>query len=245
MRRRGRTPSSALTIGSLLSTCSPRTPSPRRSRGSRSVGKVQYRQDGALPTSAVIYHSLSPLDVALRPTCVWPEAAARPGIVRSAMVYDLIPANDPEVELIDPVVRRQYRLALEAVRHLDTVQTLSSSVADDLARADVAPGRGVIVIGAAPEERFVPPIDRAATATAIAAALGCPSRYVYVPTGSHPRKNNERVVAAFASLPESVRGRPRAPPLGDDRRAHADPLPSDRSRSRGRGLRHRRGVPHR
>jgi glycosyltransferase involved in cell wall biosynthesis len=169
-------------------------------------GKVGYRDDGPFPAGTAIYHSLSPLDIALRPTSVWPEASDRSGIVRSAMVYDLIPAKDPEVELVDPVARRKYRLALEVLRHLDAAQTLSSSVAADLDRADVRLCGGVTVIGAAPDARFVPPADRSATAAAVTAVLGCASRYVYVPTGSHPRKNNERVVAAFASLPESVRG---------------------------------------
>jgi glycosyltransferase involved in cell wall biosynthesis len=39
----------------------------------------------------------------------------------------------------------------------------------------------------------------------VAAELGCAQRYVYLPSGSHPRKNNERAVAAFASLPSAVR----------------------------------------
>ncbi len=168
-------------------------------------GKVRYRETAPLPGSARLFHVLSPLDTAIRPLGIWSDAIARAGLVRSAHLYDLIPARSPERELTDPVERRRYRLLLEALRHVEGILTNAESVAQECATFDLRPPGGVEVIGAAPDRRFVPARDREAAAADVARALRCSPRFWFAPSGSHPRKNNERLVEAFARLPAELR----------------------------------------
>ena len=192
-------------VGSYL--LDPGQPPPGEAEELLATGKVAYA-DRAAGTSARarVLHSLSPLDLALAQATVWPEGAYRAGLLRSATVYDLIPALDPERELADPVVRRRYRTRLELVRGLDQLHVLSAAVGRDLERlAGVLPS-DVVLAGAAPSERFVPPASRqAAGEVARAAVVGLQGRFVLCPSGSHPRKNNERLIDAFAELPGELR----------------------------------------
>jgi glycosyltransferase involved in cell wall biosynthesis len=65
-------------------------------------------------------------------------------------------------------------------------------------------------VGAAADARFVPTDSPARAAEEVLQALmpfGLLGRYVFAPSGSHPRKNNELLVAAFATLPAALRAR--------------------------------------
>jgi len=192
-------------VGSYL--LDPELPPPGEAEELLATGKVAYAgSPGAVSASTRVFHSLSPLDLALPQRTVWPEAAHRGGLLRAATVYDLIPALDPERELADAVVRRRYRTRLELVRGLDQLHVLSTAVARDLERLlGIAPGH-VVLAGAAPSERFVPPASRQAAAEAARAAIGgLAGRFVLCPSGSHPRKNNERLIEAFSQLPGELR----------------------------------------
>jgi glycosyltransferase involved in cell wall biosynthesis len=169
-----------------------------------STGKVAYRgTPHAVGPSARLFHSLWPFDLSVEASAVWPGDLEARGLVFSATVYDLIPARDPASELVDLAERRRYRTRLELVRSAAGIQVLSASVGEELvARLGVAPGR-VSVVGAAPDDRFRPAVSPVvATEGAIArlGPLGLAGRYVLYPSGSHPRKNNERLVEAWARV---------------------------------------------
>jgi glycosyltransferase involved in cell wall biosynthesis len=176
-----------------------------------STGKVAYRgAPGAIGPEARIYHVLAPFDLAVDAGAIWPPQADTRDLVLSVTVYDLIPARDPATELVDIGERRRYRTRLELVRSAAALHVLSAAVGEELVeRLGVAPQR-VHVVGAAPDERFRPAHSHdAATEHAInrlrEAGLGRP--YVLCPSGSHPRKNNERLVGAWSRLGAAARDR--------------------------------------
>jgi glycosyltransferase involved in cell wall biosynthesis len=171
-------------------------------------GKVRYTN--ALDLKGVeLWHTMSPFDLHLSVDNVVPRCIAEQGLRHSATVYDLIPALDPENELADPVARRRYRTRLEIMHAIDGILTLSTKVANDLiARAGIDETR-VHVVGAAPSSIFIPPLDQnVAQAAAIQslAEKGLSRPYVLASSGSHPRKNNELLVRAFAELPGDLAG---------------------------------------
>ena len=166
-------------------------------------GKVRYA-DAIDLTGVELWHTMSPFDLKLSTSRVVPSCIADRGLRHSATVYDLIPALDPTVDLADAVERRRYRTRLEVVRASDAILTLSTKVATDLtSRAEIDATR-VHVIGAAPSDAFVPPVDQGAAAAAAILRLGekgLSKPYVLAASGSHPRKNNEALIRAFAALP--------------------------------------------
>lgn len=171
------------------------------------TGKVRYADaPDAFPPEARILHSLGPLDGEVALADLWPVGALRARLVRSATIYDFIPALDPDHELAEPGARSRYRVRLELVRSARLLLALSGEVARQSAQV-LGPGRrDVVVVGAAPSPRFAPAPDKdAARARAIELVPGLDRPYVLCPAGSHPRKNNERVVRAFTRLAAPIR----------------------------------------
>jgi glycosyltransferase involved in cell wall biosynthesis len=180
-------------------------------------GRVRYRDaPDAVPPQARAFHTFALLDPAVALQQSWPEDAAGigapgrssrdpAGLARSATVFDLIPAKSPQRELRDAVDRRRYLARLELLRALDQLHVLSSAVAGDLRRLLGVPAERVVVVGAAADARFVPPTSRReASAEARDAVCGLELSYVLYPSGSHPRKNNEATILAWARLPKRL-----------------------------------------
>jgi glycosyltransferase involved in cell wall biosynthesis len=194
-------------VGTYL--LNPDLPPPGAIEELASTGKVAYRgAPHAIGPDTRIFHSLSPFDLAVNTRAIWPEDVETRALEFSATVYDLIPARDPASELIDVAERRRYRTRLELVRAAAGLQVLSRAVGDELVTRLGVERPRVTIVGAAPDDRFRPAESRtAATEAAIArlGAAGLHGRYVLYPSGSHPRKNNERLVAAWTRLGEAGR----------------------------------------
>ncbi len=172
-------------------------------------GKVGYAgASDSFPASGRVLCALWPLDNDRTLARLWPVAARDAGCRLASVVYDLIPALDPDRELADPADRRRYRARLELLRHSDRLLALSDATARDCRRV-LGAASAVTRIGAAPDDRFAPagsPGEEADDAALIARVLpGLTGRFVLHPSGSHPRKNNEALVEAFAALPDSAR----------------------------------------
>ena len=168
-------------------------------------GKVAHL-DQHTARRAQIFHQLAPFDLAQPVSRLLPSKA--PGQLTSATIYDLIPAHSLTTELVDPIDRRRYRTRLELVRSLDGYQVLSNGVATDLTRILGIARERIAVVGAAPGSDFVPPPDREAVRNSVIASMAHTTlnrRYVLYPSGSHPRKNNERLVRAWALVPDRIR----------------------------------------
>ncbi len=180
-------------------------PPPGALRELAATGKVRYRT-GTSDSDVRILHQLSPFDLSRSLTELAPRY--RSGQIRSDTVYDLIPAHDLARELIDPVERRRYRARMELVRTNDFHLVLSATVGRDLVELLGIDPATIGCIGAAAQPIFQPAGDLAqATAKALATLghVGLDRSYLLYPSGSHPRKNNERLIQAFAALPAMVR----------------------------------------
>ncbi len=167
------------------------------------TGKVGYA--GTAPGTARVVHTLSPFDLEVGLDSPWPAWAHQIGAWRSATVYDLIPASDPEANLADPLVRRRYQTRLELVRSSDQLHTISRAVAAACAAMLRVPPERLVLAGAAPAPWFRP--DHSRDALGPARALVGDRDFVLAPGGSHPRKNTERLLHAWAALPSALKER--------------------------------------
>jgi len=194
-------------VGTYL--LNPDLPPPGAIEELASTGKIAYRgTERAIGPAARIFHALSPFDLAVDTRAVWPEEAEAAGLVFSATVYDLIPARDPVTELVDLAERRRYRTRLELVRQASGLQVISEAVGDELVASLGVDRALVAVVGAAPNDRFRAAASREVATEAAVTRLrnaGLVGRYVLYPSGSHPRKNNERLVVAWTRLEEAGR----------------------------------------
>lgn len=178
---------------------------PGELRGLLESGKVAYLNN-EMTQRATIFHQLAPFDLSQPAGRLLPNKI--PGQLTSATVYDLIPARDLMTELINPIDRRRYRTRLELVRSLDHLQVLSLGVAQDLTRILRIPSEKIAVVGAAANPDFVPASSRDLVRDSVLASLAGVSlnrRYVLYPSGSHPRKNNEQLIRAWALVPPYIR----------------------------------------
>ena len=187
----------------------PQLPPPGAMEELLASGKVAYRNSaGSIEPQARIWHVLSPFDLALATDSILAPRVGARSLALSTTVYDLIPALDPSYELPDLIDERRYGTRLEFVRAAQGVQVLSSATADALRSMLDLGGDDLTVVGAAADAKFSPPASRALAlqgAKAALAGFGLRRPFVLYPSGSHPRKNNERLIASWADLPESAR----------------------------------------
>lgn len=156
------------------------------------------------PAGPCVLHFVSPYELDYVADRMWP----RPGRAASVVVtvHDVVPEVFPEVYLQDPGLRARYRARHSLVRAADHVLTPSASAASDIVARLGVPEKRVTVVGAGCEAHFRPPRDLAAALEAARAAVpGLEERYVVYNGGVEPRKNMERLVEAFACLPEGLR----------------------------------------
>lgn len=188
-------------------------------RGLLRTGKVVRADDPELVrTPPSVVHVTSPFvegnaDGRGRPVRALPDWARHPGTRVVATVYDLIPARFPEVYLHDPAVAADYRERTWFLRGCDRLLSISRATTDDLVELlGIDPSRVVTVHGAAGEQ-FVPPGPASAPAAAPAGAPDRPTGppgvvgHVLCPSGSEWRKNLDRLLQAWAQLPEELRHR--------------------------------------
>ncbi len=168
--------------------------------------KVTVTTEPDWSEASKIFHVLSPFELDVPVSDLWPRQASRRGMRLVVTLYDLIPEIFPEIYLRDPGQRRRYRARRELVRAADHVVTLSRSAADDAIALLGIPSEKVTVVGAAPAEIFGPPGDRDQSLSAARQALpGLDDRFVVYNGAVEPRKNMEALLDAFAAVPGHVR----------------------------------------
>jgi glycosyltransferase involved in cell wall biosynthesis len=154
-----------------------------------------------------LYHVGSPFEQ-LPIDQIWPAWARTGGLRLAVTLYDLIPAIFSDFYLADAAIRRWYTTRLELVRRADRILAISEATARDaLARLNVPPER-VVVVGAGVSEGFHRAEDPAAAGTEIRSRLPRvePGFILYL-GGIDPRKNIDRLLAAYATLSADVRSR--------------------------------------
>lgn len=159
---------------------------------------------GALPTDATIYHVGSAFEPDVGLDRLWPRPAR--GLRLVVTLYDLIPELFAETYLADPTVRTWYRARLGLVRHADRVLAISETTARDAVEHLGLRPEQVVVVGAAPAPLFAPPSSRAAALSEARARLPrIEPGFVLYTGGIEYRKNINRLLEAYAGLPEPLR----------------------------------------
>ena len=168
------------------------------------TGKVTFT-DRADAEEASVYHVGSPFEF-IPLDRIWPRFAHRTGMRLAVTLYDLIPAIFPEIYLANPEVNVWYRTRLGLIRRADRVLAISQATATDaIERLGLSEER-VVVAGAGVSERFHPAPNREVVFSALRERLPwLGDRYVLYTGGIEPRKNIDRLLEAYAGLPEQLR----------------------------------------
>ena len=133
----------------------------------------------------------------------WVEAHPVPMAVT---VYDLVPHLMPEKYLPVHDVYAKYCASLEWVRHADALLTISEFTRRDVIEHLGVGPRRVVNVGTGVTDRFAPPASReAALEAAMAQVPGLRPGFIMYTAGSDPRKNVERLLEAYALLPDRLR----------------------------------------
>ncbi len=164
------------------------------------------RSDEVDWSAVALLHIASPFEMAVPLPRLLPPAARAARVPWVVTFYDLIPLLMPEYYLEDPGLRRRYRARVQLVRAAEGILTLSEATRRDAVdHLGLDPGR-VTVVGAGVGAEFVPPASRPAAAAAAAEAVpGLRPRYVFYTGSYEKRKNLERLLEAWALVPEGLR----------------------------------------
>src|SRR5262245_52143523 len=159
--------------------------------------------DDLLPSTSV-YHLGSPFELGVSIDGLWPPAARSLRLV--VTLYDLIPERFPETYLTDPGWRRRYRARLGLLRRADRLLAISRATGADAVERLRLPEERVVVVGAAAANRFRPPPSRKAAFAELGAAMPeIEPEFVLYTGGIEPRKNIDRLLAAYAGLAEHLK----------------------------------------
>ena len=127
------------------------------------------------------------------------------------VLYDLIPAIFPEFYLTQPATRTYYTARLNTLSMFDRLLAISQASADDACDLlGLQPSR-IAVIGAGANSHFRrPDVSSEEIASQLVAAEEVPglkAGFVLVPTGIDARKNNDRMIEAYAMLDPELRAK--------------------------------------
>ncbi|WP_017773051.1 glycosyltransferase family 4 protein [Paraburkholderia kururiensis] len=121
-------------------------------------------------------------------------------------LYDLIPYAMSDAYLVDPGYRSFYLRKLEFLKRADSLLAISEHSRVEAIDLLQIPAERIVNISAAIGEQFAPVQLPADAAQQLLAQYNISGPFVlYVPGGFDPRKNFDRLIEAFASLPSSVR----------------------------------------
>jgi|GEM_PF-801054 len=165
-----------------------------------------------------VFHITSPFVAGEKPRPMLPAWARGPATQVVATVYDLIPARFPEIYLSDPLTASIYHARYEFLRTCDRLFAISEATNVDFQELLEMPAERMLTIhGAAAPQFSAPPSDAAEGSSPrgqtlsqavlkrfranIDGALG----FVLCPTGAEWRKNLDRLLQAWATLPTELR----------------------------------------
>ena len=151
-------------------------------------------------------HLMSPFELPDPATAVVPEHLMRPGVPLVVTLYDLIPYLMQERYLGDPAWKKRYLQRVETVRGADLVLAISEATRQDAIQHLGMDARTVVNIGGGVSPDFRPaPSGADPVAMARRAVPEIRRPYFFSVAGAEYRKNTERLIEAFAALPEGVR----------------------------------------
>ncbi len=175
-----------------------------------SSGKISHAPSKpAFAAEAKMFLCMWPLDEDRPLGKIMPPDAKRNGLATAVVVYDMIPLLEKEYTHRDAVDKAKFFSRLEIIRSADTVFTISEKTKRDVTEYFHLSEDRVVTVGAATDKTFVP-LTSAGQRLEKERLLGLEfpglrPGYILCPTGSHPRKNNERLIKAFLALDKNLR----------------------------------------
>ena len=164
-------------------------------------GRVTF-SDRANISSGSIYHVGSPIE-AVPLDRLHPPGASRSRVV--VTLYDLIPKLFPETYLTTAATQAWYGMRLELIRRSDRILAISESTARDAVEELGVPAERVVTVGAGVSDQFARPGDReAAFAELRRRHRWLDQGFVLYTGGIEPRKNIDRLLVAYAGLPDAL-----------------------------------------
>jgi glycosyltransferase involved in cell wall biosynthesis len=160
---------------------------------------VAERADGPLA-----YFWMSPFELSLRGEGDLPPHAIRGDIPTIATLYDLIPMRMMDrPPWNDEKLARRTRARAEQLHHVDLVLTISEHTRRDaIELLDLDPRR-LVCIGAGVSDSFRPAAPGESPSLLLAQHVPAITRpFVFCQSGGAPHKNTERLLQAFASVPD-------------------------------------------
>jgi glycosyltransferase involved in cell wall biosynthesis len=143
----------------------------------------------------------SPFELSLRAEGDLPPHLLRGDVPVVATLYDLIPLVMPERYLADPMLARRYRGRVEQVHHVDLVLTISEHTRRDAIRLLGLDPATVVSVGFGVSPFFRPAGPEDAPDVLLARHVPALRRpFVAAVLGGDPRKNAERLFAAWARV---------------------------------------------
>jgi len=122
----------------------------------------------------------------------------------AVILYDLIPLSEPKAYLPNPVVRQWYYRKLESLHHADLVLTISDySMRDAITRLGLDPNQCVNISAAA--DLITPEGLTSGSFEGDRSSELIPDNAVLYVGGFDIRKNVDKLVAAYARLPLTIR----------------------------------------
>ncbi|HTV11818.1 MAG TPA: glycosyltransferase family 1 protein [Acidimicrobiales bacterium] len=154
---------------------------------------------------ASVLHMTSVFELEVPVRTFWPRQASANHLLTAVTVYDLIPDIFPGWYLVDPGLRRRWRACREIVRAADVVFTLSESARQDTIALLGVPPRRVSAIGSGTAPAFRPAASRPeALKIARRGVRGLRKGFILYVGAFNPRKNVDRLLQAYASMPREL-----------------------------------------
>ncbi|MFC6486746.1 glycosyltransferase [Nitratireductor sp. GCM10026969] len=123
----------------------------------------------------------------------------------AAILYDLIPLSFPKKYLCTSQIAEWYRTCVDRLRRADLLLAISEHARKDGIERLHLHEKRIVSILAGIDPKFRPQkIDAEAEAT-LRTKFGLARPFILTAGGAEPRKNVERLIAAFAKLPSSLR----------------------------------------
>lgn len=152
------------------------------------------------------YHLMSPFELGAHAEGEVPAHVLHDDVPLIVTLYDLIPLVEPDRYAGDPERMRRYRVRAELLARADLVLAISDHTARTAIEHLGLDRARIVTIGAGVAPFFHPAAPGDAPEAVLKRNLpGLDAPYVLAVAGGEPRKNTERLLEAWAALPESLR----------------------------------------
>lgn len=154
-----------------------------------------------------VWHVLSPFESLGSSTeSLWPHWARGPRTRLAATLHDLMPLVYPERYLASARVRREFQMRVQLLLHADRILATSEATATDAVRLLGIPAARIDVVGNGPSRSLTEPaMPVSVLLEAQAGVSGLRPGYVLFAGGIDSQKNVDGLIAAYASLPRTLR----------------------------------------